>query len=68
MTWKKSNDGGLDYDVTQEVKKEIPFNPFTTAYTTSFSLNMEEAEFKPPLSRKEQIKENIKKLRRAKIR
>jgi hypothetical protein len=38
MTWKKSNDGGLDYDVSQETKKEEkPFNPFATAFTETIT-------------------------------
>jgi len=70
MPWKKSNDGGLDYDVKLETEyekaKEKMFNPCGTAHTMTFNFGFD--PIPPPLSRKEQIKENFKRLRRAKIR
>jgi len=60
MTWKKSKDGGLDYDVSQEIKKE-KLNPFVTAFTTTFNLN--NAILPLPKSRKLQIQDKIKILR-----
>ena len=49
MGWKKSKDGGVDFDVSQEVKKgEEKFDPFATAHTMTFNYNQEEVEFEDP--------------------
>lgn len=57
MTWKKSKDGGIDYEVEEliEQQKEPEFNPFATAYTTTFNFNQEEVEFERPLTAREKI-------------
>ncbi|MBN1637337.1 MAG: hypothetical protein JW866_00090 [Ignavibacteriales bacterium] len=66
MAWKKSEDGGLDYDVSQDIQsKDKPFDPFATAYTTTFSFNIEQL-LPPPKSRKEQIQEKINAMKRTK--
>jgi len=75
MSWKKSNDGGVDFDVLEEIRKnEIEernakkeeFNPFATAMTMTFNYN--DAPLPPPKSRKQEIRDSIESLRRAKIR
>lgn len=55
--WKKSNDGGLDYEVSQETKTKEEFNPFATAFTTTF--NMEFHELPTPLPHKKRVKDRI---------
>lgn len=55
MPWKKSNDGGLDYDIKQEIQKEEKkFDPCATGYTTIMNFNFE--PLPEPLSLKERIK------------
>lgn len=65
MTWKRSKDGGLDYDVSQEIKKKESFNIYSTAYTTTMNFN--DAPLPPPKSRKEEIRDKIMAIKRAKI-
>jgi hypothetical protein len=59
MTWKKSNDGGLDYDV-KEIKEEESFNPnpYASGNTSILYWNME--DIPKPLTLKERIKNNLK--------
>lgn len=58
MSWKQSNDGGLDFDVTQDIKykktKEKIFNSSATAHTYSYNFNAENANFD------EKFKSNLK--------
>jgi len=66
MSWKKSKDGGLDYDVSQETQKQQSFNPYGSAHTMTFNFN--NTPLPVPKSRKEEIKEKIMAMRRARIR
>jgi len=59
---EKNEDGGLDYDTRQEIEpKEKPFDPFITAYTTTFNFNIE--ELPEPKSLMERILERLKRKR-----
>ena len=46
MAWKKSKDGGIDFEVEelieQHKREQQPFNPFATAMTMTSSYNQEE--------------------------
>ena len=58
MSWKKSPDGGLDFDVSIEQKSEKvkeEFNPFATAFTSTFDLNFEELPVPPRNGAKERL-------------
>ena len=54
MAWKKSNDGGIDFEVEELIeqhkreKQPEEFNPFATAMTMTFDFNQEEVEFEDP--------------------
>jgi len=52
MAWKKSKDGGIDFEVEelieQHKREQQPFNPFATAMTMTFDFNQEEVEFEKP--------------------
>ena len=41
MAWKKSKDGGMDYDPTPEQVKEETFNFAATGMTMTFDFNQE---------------------------
>jgi len=47
MAWKKSNDGGIDFEVEELIeqhkreKQPEEFNPFATAMTMTFDFNQE---------------------------
>lgn len=62
MEWKKSDDGGLDYDVKPiidyEKAKEKMFNPCATGYSSTMNFNFE--PLPEPLSLKQRIKSRIK--------
>lgn len=49
MAWKKSKDGGIDYEVEelieQHKREQEPFNPFATAMTMTSVFNQEEVVF-----------------------
>jgi len=64
MTWKRSKDGGIDYDVSQEFEQE--FNPFGSAHTMTFNIN--DAPLPPQKSRKQELRDKINAMRRAKMR
>ena len=48
MSWKRSKDGGLDYDTTKdsayERAKKKMFNPASSAHTFTFNTNVEHVE------------------------
>ena len=52
MSWKKSKDGGMDYDPTLDTKykqaKEKMFNPASSAMTMTFNTNIEELPLPKP--------------------
>jgi hypothetical protein len=70
MAWKKSNDGGIDYEVEELIeihkREQQPkeFNPFATAHTVTFNFNLE--EIPTPKSRKEEIQKRLKEFRKRK--
>jgi len=41
MTWKRSKDGGLDYDPKVHEEHQQTFNPYGSAHTFTFDLNQE---------------------------
>jgi hypothetical protein len=51
MAWKKSKDGGIDYEVEelieQHKREQQPekFNPFATAMTMTFNIKREHVEY-----------------------
>lgn len=60
--WKKSKDGGLDYDVSNEFKT----NPLTTAITQLSKINIMSEEIQYPTSSpvKKDVRERFAEFRR----
>jgi len=69
MAWKKSKDGGLDYDTTLDTKyqkaKQQLFDPMGTAYTMTSNGNVGIGTLPPVKNRNTQIRGKINVLRRA---
>jgi len=59
MAWKKSKDGGIDYEVEELIRHQNQepesFNPFATAMTMTSAYNHEEVGFERPLTAQEKI-------------
>jgi len=66
MSWKKSKDGGLDFDVEASQKyeraKERMFNPYGTAHTMTFGLG-NHPEVPAPETREERMERIRKRIR-----
>lgn len=66
MTWKKSKDGGIDYEVEELIERHEresqpkEFNPFATAHTMTFNMNYHELE----IPRKKTIQERMAEIKR----
>lgn len=65
MTWKKSKDGGMDFDIAadkkyEEAKKRL-FNPYGSAHTVTFNFNQEEVKFDDSLeARRKRLKYKVR--------
>ena len=48
MSWKRSKDGGLDYDTTKDTAyeraKKKMFNPASSAHTMTYDFNLEHVQ------------------------
>ena len=55
MAWKKSNDGGIDYEVEEHIKHQKQEPESFSAMTMTFNMNVEEVEFERPLTAREKI-------------